>query len=99
MMLPVRLHLEVVNDLSQAADWYNNQCPKLGNEFLDAAYRAFDLLASRPKSFPIVHKHVRRALMRRFPYAIYFKIEHESIMVLVVIHTARSPQGWKQRLR
>jgi toxin ParE1/3/4 len=97
MKLPIRLRPGVVSDLTEAADWYNRRQPELGDDFVHAAYDAFDLLAERPGSFPVVYKNVRRALMRRFPYAIYFRIESEAIVILVVIHTARSPRMWKRR--
>ncbi|HEY1629161.1 MAG TPA: type II toxin-antitoxin system RelE/ParE family toxin [Tepidisphaeraceae bacterium] len=99
MSLPIRLRPEVVSDLLQAADWYDQQQRGLGREFIEAAYTAFDLLADRPQSFPVVRKNVRRALMRRFPYAIYFRIESNVIVILVVVHTARSSRAWKRRAR
>jgi plasmid stabilization system protein ParE len=99
MILPIRLRPEVVIDLSEAAAWYNDRRRGLGQEFVEAAYTAFDAIAERPESFPVVHKGVRRALMKRFPFAIYFRNETEAIVVFVVIHTARSQRAWKRRLR
>jgi plasmid stabilization system protein ParE len=99
MKAKLRLRAEVVTDLTEIADSYNSQRPGLGNEFVHAAYDAFDIIAERPTSFPIAHKSVRRALMKRFPYAVYFESRDEAVEILVVIHSARSPRVWKKRLR
>ena len=98
MKLPVRLRPEVVGDLTQAADWYNEQRRNLGNEFVEAAYAAFEILAERAESFPPVRRDVRRALMKRFPYAIYFRRDPDAVIIFVVIHTARPPRVWRKRL-
>ena len=98
MKLPIRLRSEVIHDLTQAADWYDKQRAGLGAEFAEEAYAAFEALAERPRSFPVVRRNVRRALMKRFPYAIYFQPEDEAVTILVVVHTARSPGIWKRRL-
>ena len=57
----------------------------LGREFIDEAYAAFDIIADRAESFPVVHKDIRRALMKRFPYAIYFRQEMDAVIIFVVI--------------
>ena len=99
MPIAIRLREEVVNDLSAAADWYNDQRAGLGDEFVQAAFAAIDELAERPTWFPVVRKHVRRALMKRFPYAIYFKVERSAVTVFVVVHTARARTVWRKRLK
>ncbi len=41
---------------------------------------------------------VRRALMTRFSYAIYFTLDEETIMVYAVLHQARHENRWKRRV-
>jgi plasmid stabilization system protein ParE len=48
--------------------------------------------------YPKVFDEVRRALMTRFSYAIYFTVDHESIVVLAVTHQARDEKTWKRRV-
>jgi hypothetical protein len=52
----LRLRPDVVEDLSLAADWYDERRAGLGNEFLQVAYQAFDIIARRAGSFPLVHE-------------------------------------------
>jgi toxin ParE1/3/4 len=97
--IPIRLRPQVVDDLTQAADWYNQKRAALGNEFIEEAYRAFDVLSDRAESFPLVRNDVRRALMKRFPYAIYFRRDVDAVTLLLVVHTARAPRVVRKRLR
>jgi plasmid stabilization system protein ParE len=99
MKLPVRLRPEVLKDLTDAANWYDRERAGLGAEFANAAFDAFDEIAERPSSFPIVHKGARRALMKRFPYAIYFRADAQLVTIQIVVHTSRSPRIWKRRMR
>jgi plasmid stabilization system protein ParE len=41
---------------------------------------------------------IRRALTKRFPYAIYFSVEGTVIVVLAVLHAARNPAAWQRRV-
>jgi plasmid stabilization system protein ParE len=46
---------------------------------------------------PAVHRHVRRALIHRFPYALYFTLAADRIEVVAVLHTRRDPTTWRRR--
>jgi len=47
--------------------------------------------------YPVVHRDTRRALMRRFRFGIYFRVEQSRIMVVAVIHGSRQPYRWQGR--
>lgn len=97
MTLEVRLRPEAEEDLSDAAAWYEEQLTGLGQEFLDRVLFAFESIAERPRMYPTVHRRTRRALMHRFPFAIYYRIEKDSIVVVAVMHGSRDPRLWKER--
>lgn len=40
---------------------------------------------------------IRRALLRRFPYAVYFAVEESTVVVLTVLHAHRDPAAWQKR--
>lgn len=93
----VRLREEADEDLASAASWYEQQRVGLGHEFLDDALSVFRLVAERPLSYPLVHRNTRRALMTRFPFGIYFRVEQTQIVVVAVIHGSRHPHRWQSR--
>jgi plasmid stabilization system protein ParE len=86
-------------DLENAAQWYDEERPGLAQRFLKDVDRSFVRLRERPLQFPVVAGDVRRALLRTFPYAIYFRVSDEMIVVLAVLHLRRNPKIWRGRVR
>jgi toxin ParE1/3/4 len=84
-------------DVKATFRWYERQRHGLGEEFLSALKDAEDLIASFPLSCPLVHGRIRRVLLRRFPYGVYFRIEDERIVIVACYHGRRDPRGWKNR--
>jgi len=93
----VSFRAEAFADVAEAFSWYQAQRPGLGDEFEAELGRTLDLLLTMPEAAPAVHRHVRRALVHRFPYALYFTLADEGIEVLAVLHTRRSPAIWHRR--
>lgn len=85
------------SDLDRAASWYEMQKPGLGLLFLDAADTLFHRLRESPLQFPFVSADVRRALLHTFPYAIYFRVSDDAVVVLAVLHLSRDPRTWRAR--
>jgi plasmid stabilization system protein ParE len=98
MTRAVRLREEADQDVVAAASWYEQQRQGLGHEFLDEMLATFRIVAEQPLSFPTVHRGVRRALMTRFPFGIYFRLEQSQVVVvLAVLHGSRDPHRWQSR--
>jgi plasmid stabilization system protein ParE len=89
---------EVKQDLQEAYPWYEVQQVGLGDEFLDCVDRSVNSILSSPEPYALVHQGYRRALVNRFPYAIFYEKIKKVITVYCVFHTARNPEKWKQRL-
>jgi len=97
MTLEVRLRPEAEEDLADAAAWYEAQRPGLGKDFLDQALSTFASIVEQPVMFPTVHRRTRRALLHRFPFGVYYRIETDAIVVVSVMHGSRDPRLWKKR--
>ena len=80
-----------IADMGSAHDWYENQRAGLGKQFLSVVDAAMATLAERPERFPLRYSHFRRVLVRKFPYAIYYSIDANTVLVHAVIHMARDP--------
>jgi plasmid stabilization system protein ParE len=94
MSLPVVFRRKVGRDLAGAYGWYEDQRAGLGEEFLTAVNTSFDAIGEFPEMFVRVHGEVRRAIVSRFPYAVFYRIEPSRVVVLTVLHTARDPGLW-----
>lgn len=84
-------------DLEEAASWYDEEQAGLGSRFLNDVDQVFGRIRERPQQFPVVSGDIRRALLRTFPYALYFRETDETIRVLAVLHLRRRPGLWRAR--
>jgi toxin ParE1/3/4 len=50
-----------------------------------------------PAIFPIYDDPVRRSLLRRFPYGIFYEMETDRVVVLAFGHMKREPGAWQKR--
>ena len=93
----LRLREEAENDIHDAAGWYESQRIQLGHEFLDEIEALFSRISENPLQFPILYRGIRRALLSRFPFGVFFRVEDERIVVLAVMHASRNPVRWRDR--
>jgi plasmid stabilization system protein ParE len=86
------------DELIDAQDWYENEAPGLGRRFRAAVDAVVQRMSATPRQFPVIHKNVRRALLRRFPYSLMFVIEaDEKLTVIACFHGSRDPAHWQKR--
>ncbi len=82
-------------DVEDAYRWYEAQQAGLGEEFLAAVSAALESVAANPERFPVVHRQTRRALLRRFPYGLFYRIIDDQVVVVACMHARRDPQRWQ----
>ena len=84
-------------DVEAAFDWYEEEEPGLGFEFLEELRAAYHRILDHPFGYQDLRSGIRRALTHRFPYAIYFSVEGEAVVIVAVLSTARDPAEWQRR--
>jgi len=84
-------------DIEEAAIWYEKQREGLGNEFLDEVQATLDIIEENPYLYAVVHRNTHRALIHRFPFGIFYRIEHNLLIVIAVLHGSRHPKRWQKR--
>ena len=77
--------------------WYEAEAVGLGNRFRAELDHVAQRLAANPLQFPPVFADVRRALLRRFPYALFFRIVDDAVVVMACFHSSRDPRIWQHR--
>lgn len=94
--------LEVISpaeaDLDSAADWYKRIRPGLRDDFLLCVDEAIAIILRQPLAYQKVRGDIRRILIRRFPYGIFFRISEKQIKVIAVLHNRRSPFFLEKRM-
>ena len=76
---------------------YQAQGPGLGAAFLGAVNTCIASIRRHPAAYQLVDPTMRRALLRRFPYAVFYEVGSVEIVVYAVFHGARNPRAWKRR--
>jgi plasmid stabilization system protein ParE len=93
----LRLTPEAELDLDEAHLWYHRQAPRLATNFLAAVQASIASVQRHPEAYALVDPTMRRALVRRFPYAIFYEVGATEIVVYAVFHGARDPRAWRRR--
>lgn len=89
---------EFRDELAEAASWYERQRPGLGDEFLDCVNDSINRICLMPEFYTVVYRDIRRAIVKRFPYAVYYRIASSRVIVTAVFHSRRKPRSWQVRV-
>ena len=84
-------------ELLDGRRWYDERRSGLGGAFAMAVSKAVAGIVEDPLTYPRVHGETRRALVKRFPYAVYFRVLPDELVVLAVMHGRRHPRYWQSR--
>ena len=94
----IEYHPAIESELREIVEYYNKCSSGLGAEFLNEFERQILKISSMPKRWIAIEGDIRRSLLNRFPYVIYFRVlENEVLRVTVVKHQRRHPNYGRQR--
>ena len=97
MIRPVDFRPEAEGELLAAERWFEERSPGLGQRFRAALDATLDQIRAFPLSVQKVHGEKRRALIPSFPYALYFALVGDRVVVVGVVHGHRDPAVWESR--
>jgi plasmid stabilization system protein ParE len=97
MSLPIIFRRDARREFDQAYDWYEKHKAKLGEEFSESVHKVLERIAAHPQIHQCVYQDVRRAVLERFPYCVFYRVEKTRIRILAVFHTRRDPTIWQAR--
>lgn len=95
--MDVRFHPDAEAELIAAAEFYEGQAAGLGVDFIAEIQQALEMIANHPGIGHSFSKHLRRILVRLFPYGILYSSGPSGIFVAAVMHLHRRPGYWKDR--
>ena len=90
---------EAETDIVEAAIWYEGRERGLGLEVTSEIHAAMARATQNPLAYLLLRErpHVRRILVRRFPYRIFYIVRADAIIVFAVLHAAQHDRHWKRR--
>ncbi len=86
-------------DLQVAHEWYDLKKEGLGKEFLLEVENTINRILKNPQQFRTIKKQTRMAVVKRFPFGIFYVIGEEVINVFAVFHFSRNPKSWTKRTK
>jgi plasmid stabilization system protein ParE len=97
MPLPLVFRRLAQIELDESVSWYNDKRAGLGSESRIEVEKNLERIADQPLLFRRIRGEVRRAVLQRFPYSVYFLPEADRIIVLAVFHARRAPMNLERR--
>ncbi len=94
MAFRLRFSTRALREIGEARAWYEIQSAGLGEEFIAAMELQLKRLEQAPLLYIEVIPKVRRALLPRFPYGLFYIVQEDLVHVLAVLHDARNPGRW-----
>jgi plasmid stabilization system protein ParE len=86
-------------DVSEAQTWYDEQQPGLAAEFNTELNAILDRLAETPFIYPARYRSIRRAVLHRFPFLIWYRVRDNNVMILACTHGKADPNKLPARLK
>lgn len=101
--MKLRMLQEAQTETEQAAQWYEDKRPGLGEDFLnelDSIYAKLEDHPHRPLRLNIPgleEREIRQRMLHRFPYKVVSEVGNDELIVLAVAHRRRKPGYWASR--
>jgi len=93
----IELSDEAEADFDKSYDYYASKSKNIANNFYKQIDINLEKISENPFLYPLSQKDVRRYVMKKFPFVIYYQIKELTISVIAIFHTSRNPEIWKDR--
>ncbi len=92
-------HPEAFQEYSESTQYYFRISPSLAKAFVAEIEDGINQIIQSPQTWQEIETGVRRYLIKRFPFGLYYTIEEDnSVMIQAVMHLSRKPGYWKTRI-
>ena len=93
-----RFHPDALHEYEGSTRYYRAINPQLAQSFVHEIEKSIKHIQLNPVAWIMVEDDVRRCLVQRFPFGIYFTIESDHFLIVAVMHLSRQPGYWKERM-
>lgn len=88
---------EAEADFDKSYEHYYQDSLNIADTFYMRINLSLDYIKQNPSSFPIAYKDVRKFVVKKFPFVIYYRIVDSTIQVIAIFHSSRNPEIWNER--
>ncbi|MFY9620700.1 MAG: type II toxin-antitoxin system RelE/ParE family toxin [Pyrinomonadaceae bacterium] len=93
-----RLHPRARAELLEAQRWYFDRSPLSAVAFAYEIDRAVSRIREEPERYPVADHGVRRFVLQRFPFTVFYRASENEIVIVAVAHQKRRPGYWSKRV-
>jgi toxin ParE1/3/4 len=97
-MITIEIREEAQAEILAAFAWYDEKRRGLGQQFIASLDVVMERISHHARSFPVVEHGIRKAILRRFPYVVFFELGNDRATILAVYHGHRPPRRWSERV-
>ncbi len=92
-------HPDALREYSEAVQYYSEISPSLASAFVVQVENGINQILLYPQAWQPIEEDLRRCLIKRFPFGIYYTVEDNNFVVIqAVMHLSRKPGYWKDRI-
>lgn len=85
-------------DFDKSYEYYFKDNSKIADRFFKKINLSFEEIKQNPHAFSIAHKDIRKYIVKKFPFVIYYQVVSSAIRVIAIFHTSRNPEIWNERI-
>ena len=97
MSYRVEIHADAIQEAAAAVEWYASRSQRAAEAFTAEVDRAVEIISESPERWPAYLHATRRYLLRRFPFAVVYRVRPSVVQVLAIAHGKRRPGYWRER--
>jgi plasmid stabilization system protein ParE len=95
---PLIFHEAALAEYEAALDWYLKRSPSAAANFANEVNFAIASIAAAPQRWPTGNHGVRKFVLVRFPFVVFYREVSAVIQLVAIAHGHRRPGYWKDRL-
>ena len=93
----VEIHPDAIQEAASAVEWYAARSLEAAEAFTVELDRAIEIISESPERWPTYLHGTRRYLLRRFPFAVVYRVRPSMVQVVAISHGKRRPGYWRKR--
>lgn len=93
----IELSDEAEQDFDNSYQYYEEKSEQTADNFYRSIDESLEKISQNPHGYQEVHEDVRRFVVKRFPFSIYYRIKDIVVRVIAIFHTRRNPEIWQER--
>jgi hypothetical protein len=96
--MKLRMLYVAKEEFIEAVRFYNGEREGLGYEFAGEVKNALIRMSNFPEAWPKLSARSRRCMMKRFPFAVLYRFDKQTLLVVAIMHMSRDPKRWQDRV-